>query len=81
MGMCVSAAERKISSPDGRLVVMVSDTDGKATYSVTYDDELFIASSPLGMKANIGDFTSGLSIGEDVKVVLNIVQVRLLYRL
>lgn len=70
MGMCVSAAERKISSPDGRLVVMVSDTDGKATYSVTYDDELFIASSPLGMKTNIGDFTSGLSIGEDVKVSL-----------
>ena len=70
MGMCVSAAERKISSPDGRLVVMVSDTDGKATYSVTYDDELFIASSPLGMKTNIGDFTSELSIGEDVKVSL-----------
>lgn len=70
MGMCVNAAERKITSPDGKLVVVVSDTDGKATYSVTYDDELFIASSPLGMKTNIGDFTSELSIGEDVKVSL-----------
>ena len=70
MGMCVNATERKITSPDGKLVVVVSDTDGKATYSVTYDDELFIASSPLGMKTNIGDFTSELSIGEDVKVSL-----------
>ena len=70
MGICVNAAERKITSPDGKLVVVVSDTDGKATYSVTYDDELFIASSPLGMKTNIGDFTSELSIGEDVKVSL-----------
>lgn len=64
----VSAAERKITSPDGRLVVVVSDNDGKATYSVTYDNELFVATSPLGMKTNIGDFTDGLSMGEDFNV-------------
>lgn len=68
MGIYVSAAERKITSPDGRLVVVVSDNDGKATYSVTYDNELFVATSPLGMKTNIGDFTDGLSMGEDFKV-------------
>ena len=67
MGMGAGAAERKISSPDGRLVVTVSDSEGKATYSVTYDDELFIASSPLGMKTNIGDFTTGLLMGEGFK--------------
>ncbi|MCF2594181.1 glycoside hydrolase family 97 protein [Bacteroides caecigallinarum] len=67
MGMGTGAAERKISSPDGRLVVTVSDSEGKATYSVTYDDELFIASSPLGMKTNIGDFTTGLLMGEGFK--------------
>ena len=67
MGMGTGAVERKISSPDGRLVVTVSDSEGKATYSVTYDDELFIASSPLGMKTNIGDFTTGLLMGEGFK--------------
>ena len=67
MGMGAGAAERKISSPDGRLVVTVSDSEGKATYSVTYGGELFIASSPLGMKTNIGDFTTGLLMGEGFK--------------
>lgn len=32
------------------MVVVVSDSDGKATYSVTYDNELFVAASALGMK-------------------------------
>lgn len=67
MGICVSAAEKKISSPDGRLVVVVSDNDGKATYSVTYDGEMFLDASPLGMKTNMADLTSGLTIGEDFK--------------
>ena len=67
MGMCVNAAERKITSPDGKLVVVVSDSDGKATYSVTYDNELFVAASALGMKTNIGDFTTGLFMGEGFK--------------
>lgn len=67
MGMCVNAAERKITSPDGKLVVVVSDSDGKATYSVAYDNELFVATSALGMKTNIGDFTTGLFMGEGFK--------------
>lgn len=67
MGMCVNAAERKITSPDGKLVVVVSDSDGKATYSVTYDNELFVAASALGLRTNIGDFTTGLLMGEGFK--------------
>lgn len=67
MGMCVNAAERKITSPDGKLVVVVSDSDGKATYSVAYDNELFVAASALGLRTNIGDFTTGLLMGEGFK--------------
>ena len=67
MGMCVNAAERKITSPDGKLVVVVSDSGGKATYSVAYDNELFVAASALGLRTNIGDFTTGLLMGEGFK--------------
>ena len=67
MGMCVNAAERKITSPDGKLVVVVSDSGGKAAYSVAYDNELFVAASALGLRTNIGDFTTGLLMGEGFK--------------
>ena len=52
------------------MVVVVSDSDGKATYSVTYDNELFVAASALGMKTNIGDFTTGLLMA--LKLNLNL---------
>lgn len=51
-----------ISSPDGRTVVTVSDTNGKPTYSVKYDGKDFILPSPLGLKTNIGDYTCDLKM-------------------
>ena len=45
----VSAGERRIAGPDGRLEVVVSDDGGRATYSVTYDGEVFLKPSPLGL--------------------------------
>lgn len=67
MSVCLSAAEKRISGPDGRLEVIVTDSLGKASYSVMYDGELFMAASPLGVKTNIGDFTTGLSMGDSFK--------------
>lgn len=64
VSVCLNAAEKRISSPDGRLEVIVTDNSGFANYSITYDDELFIANSRLGVKTNIGDFTYGLNMGE-----------------
>ena len=61
----VSAGERRIASPDGRLEVVVSDDGGRATYSVTYDGEVFLKPSPLGLRTNVGDFTQGLTLGEE----------------
>ncbi|MCQ2111619.1 MAG: glycoside hydrolase family 97 protein, partial [Bacteroidaceae bacterium] len=63
--MTVSAMEHKVTSPDGKLVVTVSDTDGKAQYSVNYNGNTFLLNSPLGMKTNIGDFSEGLTLQEE----------------
>lgn len=70
MSVCLTAAEKKISSPDGNLRVIVTDSCGGAYYSIMYNDELFVDASPLGMKTNIGDFTSGLTIGDNIKEAL-----------
>ncbi|WP_348800250.1 glycoside hydrolase family 97 protein [Flavobacterium adhaerens] len=63
----VIKAQSKISSPDGKLEVSVSVIEGKPVYNVFYNGKLFIEKSPLGMKTNIGDFTSGLTLETDVK--------------
>ena len=40
--------------------------DGRPSYSVSYDNVLFLKPSPLGMIANIGDFSSGMSLEKNV---------------
>lgn len=37
----VSAEDKQIASPDGKLVVTVADMDGRPSYSVSYDNVLF----------------------------------------
>lgn len=67
LGSSVASAENKqITSPDGKLVVTVVDMDGRPSYSVSYDNVLFLKSSPLGIIANIGDFSSGMSLEKNV---------------
>ena len=67
LGSSVASAENKqITSPDGKLVVTVADMDGRPAYSVSYDNVLFLKPSPLGMIANIGDFSSGMSLEKNV---------------
>ena len=51
-----------VASPDGRLVVEVRVDDGHARYQVTYGGKLMVLPSALGLKADIGDFTTGLKI-------------------
>ena len=59
LALPVAASEESVSSPDGRLVVTVSDEGGKPTYSVKYDGIPFLWRSPLGLKTDFGDFTQG----------------------
>lgn len=56
------ADERKFNSPDGKIVVTVSDDNGKPSYKVSYDNQEFILPSPLGLKTNIGDYTEGMAM-------------------
>lgn len=63
-----NAREKQITSPDGKLTVTVSDTNGKPAYSIQYNGISFLESSPLGLVTNVGDFTQGMSIGEDVRI-------------
>lgn len=67
LGSSVASAENKqITSPDGKLVVTIADMDGRPSYSVSYDNVLFLKPSPLGIIANIGDFSSGMSLEKNV---------------
>lgn len=60
--LTASAREDAISSPDGKLVVTVSDDGPCATYAVKYDGRQVLLPSPLGFKADFGDFTQKLRI-------------------
>lgn len=67
LGSSVASAENKqIASPDGKLVVTVADMNGRPSYSVSYDNVLFLKPSPLGIITNIGDFSSGMSLEKNV---------------
>ena len=52
----------RVTSPDARLSVLVDAKDGKPTYSVTYDERPMVMESALGLVADIGDFTSHMTL-------------------
>ena len=70
LGGCLTlyATDRKFSSPDGRLQVVVSDEGGSPSYQVNYDGVTFLEKSPLGLVTNIGDFSQGLSFSGELKL-------------
>lgn len=60
-------ADEKVSvlSPDAKVKVeLTSSGNGQFFYQVSYDGKEFLQASPLGLKADIGDFSSGLRIAE-----------------
>ena len=59
------AQEGSVVSPDGRVKVTVSDRGGVPSYRVDYDGIRFLPDSPLGLRTDIGDFTSGMEISEE----------------
>jgi hypothetical protein len=60
------AGSKQVTSPDGKLVVTVTDSAGMPAYSVTLNGKVFLQKSPVGLKTNIGDFSAGLSLNENV---------------
>lgn len=63
-----NAGEKQIIGPDSKLSVTVLDVDGMPTYSIRYNGILFLKSSPLGLVTNVGDFSRGMSLGEDIRI-------------
>lgn len=63
----VNATEKQVASPDGKLVVTVSDADGNASYSVKLNGKEYLMASPLGLKTNIGDFSGNLTLQDKVE--------------
>lgn len=62
----VVKAQSVVKSPDEKLTVLVSLNNGLPTYSVSYNARVFLEKSPLGLKTNVGDFTSGLLLETNV---------------
>ncbi len=56
------AENLSVSSPNGQLVVTVSETDGNVTYAATLNGQPVITPSALGLKTNIASFTENLSM-------------------
>ena len=56
-----------ITSPNGKLEMRVTVENEKAVYAVLLNGTQFLQSSPLGMKTNVGDFSSGLALANDIK--------------
>lgn len=63
-----NADEKQITGPDGKLSVTVSDAGGIPTYSIHYNEILFLESSPLGLVTNIGDFSREMSLDKDIRI-------------
>ena len=75
--MMGAAMDATITSPNGKLVVTVSDEGGQATYAVALDGQTVLLPSALGFKADFGDFTKGLTItGKKEGTVVDTYQMR-----
>ena len=55
-------SRKEIVSPDGTVKVTVTDEGGSPKYQVSLNDQMFIHSSPLGLKLNFDDLTQGLTL-------------------
>lgn len=55
------AEKNTVSSPDGKLNVVVADRDGKLYYAIDYAGKRMMEESQLGLIANVGDFAQGLT--------------------
>ena len=57
-----SVRAQSVQSPDGKVSVTLELTEGKPTYSVSYQGQVLLNPSALGVVTNVGDYTQGLSL-------------------
>lgn len=58
-------AQSIVKSPDGKLKVSVSVSNGMPLYSISYNEKTYLENSPLGLKTSVGDFKTGLNLKPD----------------
>lgn len=58
----VTAKDKTIASPNGQLVVTLSDADGKPTYAITLNGKEVMQPSRLGFVADFGDLTHSMTL-------------------
>ncbi len=51
-----------VKSPDNSLSVSISENNGNLSYTVSHKEKLMLENSPLGLKTNLGDFSTALKI-------------------
>lgn len=61
--LTAQAKNYNVVSPNGQLIVGIACDGGQPTYSVRLGDKLFVEPSRLGLVANYGDFSQGLTMG------------------
>lgn len=67
----VNATEKQLKSPDGQIIVTISDNNNMPSYSVSRGNDVFIENSPLGLKLDFGDYTQNMSLSaskDDIKL-------------
>ena len=57
----VCGQEKTVYSPDCNLAVTLLINGGKPLYTVTYKNKVMLEKSPLGLKTNEGDLSTGVS--------------------
>ena len=65
------ADDVRVSSPNGSLVVTVSDAGGRLYYSAKLDGQQVLEPSALGLKTSMGDITRDLKIVESSQEAVN----------
>ncbi len=60
-----------LTSPDGKICVSVTSTDGTPQYTIVYDGQVVLEASPLGLLTNIGDYTHGMTLREETQEAID----------
>ena len=66
LAMGSKAEKQEVISPDGKLIVTVFCYSGEPAYSISLNGQSFLESSPLGMRTNVGDFSTHITLLDDV---------------
>ncbi|MBP5799052.1 MAG: glycoside hydrolase family 97 protein [Prevotella sp.] len=58
----ITSTAQSVLSPDGKVSVSLELAEGKPSYSVSYQGQVLLNPSALGVVTNIGDYTQGLAL-------------------